>query len=109
MEFFKQHQTIIFRSVGAFMLLLGFVIHFWATPKDGISANERAAANVARMEAQVKGSAMNGPKQKKADSSKFLEKLKTQQAKQLEYLTVLIVLLGIGSLVFSFLKKDTED
>ena len=107
MEFFKQHQTVIFRSLGAFMLLLGFVIHFWLTPKEGLSENELAAANVARMEAKVKG--VSTSKQKvQSDHSKFMEKLKGQQAKQLEYLTILAMLLGVGFLGYSFVKKKED-
>jgi hypothetical protein len=108
MEFFKQYQTLILRSIGALMLVIGFVIHFWATPKKGISENELAAANVARMEAQVKGSSPSSKKSTKADSSKFLEKLKTQREKQLEYLTIFVMLLGVGSLGYSFLVKKSD-
>ena len=59
------------------MLLVGFVVHFWAAPKEGISKNEIAAANVARMEAKVaggSGSASKAPKKK--DTSKFLKEFK---------------------------------
>ena len=108
MEFFKQHQTMIFRGAGAFMLLLGFMIHFWVTPKEGISANDRAAANVARMEAKVKGSSSSAKQSSKQDHSKFLDELKGKQAKQLEYLTILAMLFGIGFFGYSFIKKKEE-
>ena len=108
MEFFKQNQTIILRAIGAFMLLLGFVIHFWVTPKKGLSQNELAAANVARMEAKVKGASGASKKNAKPDHSKFMEKLKGQQEKQLEYLTILAMILGVGSLGYSFVKKKED-
>jgi hypothetical protein len=87
LEFSLKHKTIILRSAGAFMLLIGFVAYFWITPKEGISANALAAANVARMEAKVAGSSSRKSGETKSDA-KFLEKLKETQANQLKYLTI---------------------
>lgn len=103
MEFFTQYKTIIFRSVGALMLLVGFAVHFWSTPQKGISENDRAAANVARMEAKVKGSSTSH--NSKSNESIFLQEFKNKQAKQMEYLTILVMILGVGFLGYSFIKK----
>ena len=46
MEYFLKHKIIIFRTVGALMLLLGFVIHFWVVPKEGVSEVDIAAASI---------------------------------------------------------------
>ena len=105
MEFFNKNKIMIFRSLGAFMLLVGFVVHFWATPKEGLSKNEIAAANVARMEAKVSGKSSTSKKTNKKDDSKFLQELKSTQAKQMRYLTIIAMILGIGSLAYSFVKK----
>lgn len=105
MAYFLKHQQVILRSLGALLLLVGFVIHFWTIPQKGVSQNDRAAANLARMEASVKGSSTAQITKSKPDSSKFLDELKGQQEKQVEYFTILIMLLGIGSLGYSFLKK----
>ena len=108
MEFFLKHKTVIMRSLGALMLVIGFAIHFWTTPKEGISANERAAANVARMEAKVKGQSSAQSKSSQKSDSKFLDELKNTQAKQLQYLTIIAMILGVGFLGYSFMpKKET--
>jgi hypothetical protein len=105
-EFFNKHQTVIFRSVGAFMLLVGFVVHFWITPKEVLSENEIAAANVARMEAKVAGGSSSTKKSAKKDSSKYLQKLKSSQEKQMQYLTIVAMIFGIGFLGYSFKPKS---
>jgi beta-lactamase regulating signal transducer with metallopeptidase domain len=106
MEFIKQNQTMIFRVLGGLMLLVAFVIHFWTVPKEVLSENEIAAANIARMEAHT--NARGNKKTTQQDKSKFLDKIKSQQAKQLEYLTILAMVLGVGFLGYSFLKKPEE-
>ncbi|MDF1882401.1 hypothetical protein JHD49_00430 [Sulfurimonas sp. SAG-AH-194-C21] len=105
MAYYLKHQQVILRSLGALLLLVGFVIHFWTVPQKGVSQNDRAAANLARMEASVKGSSTAQKAKSKPDSSKFLDELKGQQEKQMEYFTIIIMLLGVGSLAYSFLKK----
>ena len=105
MEFFLKHKTVIMRSLGGLMLVVGFAIHFWATPKEGISANDRAAANVARMEAKVRGHNSAQSKSSKKSDSKFLDELKDTQAKQLQYLTIIAMILGVGFLGYSFMPK----
>ncbi len=109
MEFFLKHKTVIMRSLGGVMLVIGFAIHFWATPKEGISANDRAAANVARMEAKVKGQSSTQSKSSKKSDSKYLDELKDTQAKQLQYLTIIAMILGVGFLGYSFMPKKEED
>jgi len=97
------------RSLGGVMLVVGFAIHFWATPKEGISANDRAAANVARMEAKVKGQSSTQSKSSKKSDAKYLDELKDTQAKQLQYLTIIAMILGVGFLGYSFMPKKEED
>ena len=88
------------------MLILGFVIHFWATPKEGLTANEKAAQNVARMEAKAIGSSTNTKSASKKDDSKYLKQFKENQEKQIQYLTIIAMLFGFGFLGYSFIKKE---
>ncbi len=88
------------------MLLVGFVIHFWATPKEGFTKNDIAAANVARMEAKVAGGSASSKTAAKKDDARFLKELKNTQAKQMQYLTIIAMILGVGFLGYSFIKKD---
>jgi len=108
-EYFLKHQQIILRTAGALFLLIGFVIHFWVVPQKGVSKNDRAAANLARMEASVAGSSTPKAAKKKSDTSKFLKELKKTQEQQVEYLTIIIMILGAGSLGYSFIKKKDEE
>ncbi len=109
MDFFLKYKTVILRTVGALMLIIGFSIHFWVTPKEGLSENDRAAARVARMEAKVKGpSSQNSQQSTKKDDSKFLEKMKNTQAKQMQYITIIAMILGVGSLGYSFMPKKED-
>ena len=107
MEFFLKYKIVILRTLGALMLVVGFAIHFWVTPKKGLSENDRAAANVARMEAKVKGTS-NATSKSKPDHSKFMDKLKNTQEQQMRYLTILSMLIGVLFLGYSFLKKEEE-
>ena len=91
------------------MLIVGFSIHFWVTPSKGLSENDKAAARVARMEASTKGKSSSTSKAKKENDSKFLDKLKETQAKQMEYMTVLAMVFGVGFLGYSFIpRKETS-
>jgi len=107
LEFFLKHKTIIVRTLGVFMLLIGFVAYFWSAPKEGVSANEIASANVARMEAKTSG-ASSSKAPAKANESKFLEKFKETRENQLKYLMIIMMIVGVGFLGYSFLKKDEE-
>ena len=102
MKFFLKHQKIILRSLGALLLLVGFVIHFWFVPQKGVSQNDLAAARVARMEASIhiKGAGSN-----KKDTSGYSKALKETHKKQMEYLTIFMIIIGIGSLGYSFIPK----
>ncbi len=107
MEYFLKHQTVILRVVGGLFILVGFVVHFWVVPPKGVSKNDLAAANLARMEASVSGSSKKASSKK--DESRFLNELKEKQKKQLEYLTIFVMVLGALSLGSSFIKRKESD
>lgn len=105
MELFQKNKIIILRFLGGLMLLIGIASYFWTTPQKGLTSNERAAANIARMEARSNGSEIQ---QKKSSGSKFLDELKNKQAKQIEYLTLFALLFGVGFLAYSFIPKKED-
>lgn len=109
MEFFLKHKTVMLRTLGGLMLVVGFAVHFWLTPKEGISEVEMAAANVARMEASVAGKSSGSSQKAKLDASEYIEGLKDTQEKQMKYLTILFMVLGIGFLAYSFIKKEEPE
>ena len=108
MEFFLKHQVVIMRSLGAIMLVIGFAVHFWVTPKQGLSKNDMAAARVARMEASAKGNSPSQAGSKEKDTSKFMDSTKDTQAKQLEYMTIIVMVLGVGFLGYSFIPTRED-
>lgn len=91
------------------MLLVGFALFFWNSPKEVVSENEIAAANVARMEASVSGGSSETKKAPKPETSKFVEELKNVQEKQVQYLVILVMVLGVGFLGYSFLSKNDSE
>lgn len=109
MEFFLKHQIVIFRTLGAFLLIVSVAAFFWTAPKKGYTENEIAAANVARMEARV-ASQMGGGATKKSepDASAIAEKLKNTRADQLRYTLIVMMIFGVIFLGYSFIsgKKD---
>jgi uncharacterized protein YjeT (DUF2065 family) len=108
LEFFLKYKTVLLRFAGTLMLLVGFTIHFWTTPKEGVSDIEIAAANVARMEASVAGTKNSAKQAKTQSSAKILEELRNTQEKQLRYLTIFAMLLGVGFLGYSFVKPKND-
>lgn len=104
-EFFNRYQIAIFRVVGSLMLLIGFVMYFWNTPKEGLSQNEIAAANVARMEARMAGGSYSVSKANKPSHTPIMKSYRDTQAKQMRYVLILAMVLGIGFLGYSFVKK----
>ena len=98
---------MILRSLGAFLLLTGFVINFWVTPQKGVSQNAVALANVKRMEASVQGASKQKVKQKPAVAH-IAKALKATRAQQIKYMTIIAMVLGALFLGYSFLKKEED-
>lgn len=107
MDFFLKHKIILLRTSGIVMLIVAFAIHFWVTPKEALSESEKAQARIERMEASARGGSASSISSQ-ADTSKFLEKMKATQAKQIEYMTILAMLFGIGFVGYSFFSKPKE-
>lgn len=106
MEFFNKYQTIIFRSLGGVMFLIAFVALFWTTPKEGLSENEKAAINIARMEARMAGNSPSISKAQTSSKSPIMKSYKDMQAKQLRYALIVLMIIGAGFLGYSFIKKE---
>lgn len=107
-EIFLKYRVEILRVMGGLLLVVGFSVHFWTAPKEGLTQNEIAALNVARMEAQVRGEGVTSNRASKPSSVKIIEELKSTQEKQMRYLTILTMILGAGFLGYSFIKKEVK-
>ena len=105
-EIFLKHKIVIFRSLGAIMLVVGFASYFWTMPKKVLTQNEIAAANVARMEASVARSQGHTTNKPKSSSAEILKHLKDTQEAQNRYLTIFMMIFGVGFLGYSFMPKS---
>lgn len=109
-EIFIKNKIIIFRTVGGIMFLVGLVMLFWTDPKEvALSENDIAAANIARMEATVRGGSSASKQVPKPDGSTFVEELENNQKKQEEQLIILSMLFGAILLIYSFIPKAKSD
>ena len=107
MEFFLKHKIIIFRTVGIIVFVTAIIIKFWLTPKEVLTENEKAQARLERMEASARSTGATSKSQEK-DTSKFIEKLKETQAKQVEYMTILAMVFGIAFVGYSFIPRKEQ-
>lgn len=109
-EIVKKHKTVLLRTLGALLLIVGFAVNFWTTPKKGLTKSEIAAANVARMEASVQGSSASKKAKEaaKPDTSPFLKHYQSTRSKQIKYITILAMIVGVLFLLYSFFKKEEE-
>jgi hypothetical protein len=107
LEFYLKHQKVILRSLGAFLLIVGFVVNFWVTPKKAVSANAIAQANLARMESSTKGAGAAKVK-KKPNVAHISKALQATREKQMKYMTIIAMVLGALFLGYSFVKKEQE-
>lgn len=105
MDYIVNNKTLIMRVLGGLMLLGSLSVYFWSVPPKGLSENEKAMARIARIEASTTIKSSKSLQSKKKDDSKFLSKLKDKQAKQLQYLSIVIMLFGTGFLAYSFMPK----
>lgn len=105
-EIFIKNRIIIFRTLGLVMLLVGFTVNIWVSPKEVLIENEIAAANVARMEASAAVRRVSRKEPPKSEASKFIEELENAQNEQIQYLTMLSMALGVGLLAYSFMPKN---
>ncbi len=106
--FFIKYKIVIFRVLGSLMLLVGFMMFFWTTPKDGLSKNEMAAANIERMEARVAGGSSASAKKNNSSNVDIMKAYKDKQEVQKKYTLIIIMMLGIGFLGYSFVRKKDK-
>lgn len=105
-EWIIQHQQKLSMGIGALMLIIGVAMLFWDNRGNGVSEEERLAAErvaryEARMEAQMTGTA---EPEKPLFSTKFQER----QEEQLRYAVILLIVGGIGFMGYSLFRRLTE-
>ena len=104
LEWVKRNQSLAFKITGANFLVMAFVLLFWSQPKVGMSENEKAAANVARMEGRSGGT--DEIKQMNAEkSANFMKEYQENQKANLRIVLIIMAALGTGFLAYGFIKK----
>ena len=106
-EILVKYKKTIIRTAGALLLLVGFVIHFWENPKEGLSDLDIAAANVARMEASVAHKSAN-TQTPNPNLAPLFEEFKNTREKQMKYFTILAMAFGVIFLLYSFFQKSED-
>jgi len=101
-EWVKKNKSFAAKVMGANFLLMALLLLFWSQPKEGMSENEKASANLARMEAKVSGSS-----QKKAsEPPSLMKEYREKQKAQLQIFLIIMVIAGVGLLGYGFFKKE---
>jgi len=104
MEFFLKYKVIILRLFGLGMFIVSVFVHFSNTPKD-MSENERAVANIARMQRTVSVSLKANTKSSGSSVSKQMSEF---QEKQKEIFSIFLMVSSMLFFGFSFIKKDVK-
>ena len=100
LEWVKKNQKLAFKVTGVNFLLMALVLLFWSQPKAVLSENEKAAANVARMEAKAKG--VSAP----STTGNIMQEHHKSQKKQLRVFLIIMTISGAAFLGYGFLKKE---
>lgn len=100
LDWVKNNQKLAFKVTGINFLLMALLLLFWSQPKEVLSENEQAAANVARMEAKTKS--VTGA----SGVNNIMKEHHESQKKQLRVFLIIMTLSGAGFLGYGFLKKD---
>lgn len=100
----KTHQKQLSLAAGALMLLLGSALLFWDNRGETVSEASLAAANVARMEARMQ--AQTSGAKAAPEQSIFSTAYREQQGQQLRYTVIVLMIAGVGFLLYGFLKKE---
>lgn len=98
----KKNKKLALKITGVNFLLMALVLLFWAQPKQGMSANEKAAANAERMEVQISGSS----KQPASSAHDVRQAHEEYQKEQVQIFLILMVVFGMGFLGYGFFVKD---
>ncbi len=102
-----KYQQQLSMGVGALLLVAGIAMLFWDMRGDGVSAEERAAAErVARYEARM--AAQTGTVSE-PDAPLLSSKFQEHQEKQLRYAVLLLIGGGVAFLGFGVYRRITAN
>lgn len=95
-------------GLGILLLVVSVAMLFWDNSGSATAEEERAAANVARMEARAKARMNGQPLPKEEPKPIFHERLKKRQEEQLRYALILMVIFGVGFVGYGYFRKEEK-
>lgn len=104
----KEYKIIITRVFGILIFVIGLLVFSWNQFGDQkLDANQRAMANIARMEAGAKAGVFNTKISDVQNGGNFLQQVRDVQKSNTKNLTLVAMALGGILLWFSFsMKRD---
>ncbi|MEA2100724.1 MAG: hypothetical protein U9P72_11415 [Campylobacterota bacterium] len=109
MEFFRKNKIIVTRVIGSLMFLIGFSVYIWSLTGQTLDANQRAMANIARMEAGAKAGVFNTKISDVQNGGNFLQQVRDVQKNNTKNLTLVAMVLGAILLWYSFFSMKPSD
>ena len=104
MHLLKRYKILISRGIGALSIVIALGILFWDYANTPISRSEvLAQKRVAMMEARSSGKSTSNISEPSM-SAVYLEK----QSKDVKIILITMILLGLGSFIYSFLQKPLD-
>ena len=104
----KEYKIIIVRVFASFIIFIGLSVFGWNQfGNQKLDANQRAMANIARMEAGAKAGVFNTKISDVQNGGNFLQQVRDVQKNTTKNLTLIAMALGGILLWFSFsMKRD---
>jgi len=104
----KQHSILITRVIGSALLFLSIALQVWTFSTPKLTANQRAEANIARMEASAKAAIFNTKMSEAKGGTNFLQQVRDVQKENTMNITIIALILGVFFLSFGFSNKKKK-
>ncbi len=105
----KKNKIIITRVLGSLIFVVGLAVFGWnqfGTQK--LDANQRALANIARMEAAAKAGVFNTKISDVQNGGSFLQQVRDVQKSNIKNITFVAMAFGVILLYFGFTMKHED-
>lgn len=93
-------------GLGIVLLVVSVGILFWDNSGSASVEEERAAANIARMEARAQARMNGQPMPKEEKKPYFMQQYKEKQEQQLRYALIIMILVGVGFVGYGYFTKE---
>ncbi|MDD4883739.1 hypothetical protein [Sulfuricurvum sp.] len=106
-EWIHKHKRGLSIGLGIVLILIALGMVFWDnTGTPVVSEEEAYAQKVEAMEARMSGGTVSPSK--KAEESPIMKAYREKQAEHLRYTLIVIIIAGIGFLIYGLISKKRE-